>query len=141
MRGETLLCEDSALFNLPLSYSVVVSSSELLVYQIPIKETLDIWPLECQNEVKVKILEKYSLFYERLLEIESHLSNKSYSGGALQVLPNTISKENASILDAARKVERHTAKNYPKATQIIKNNLKSYQMQISNKNDKIYMTT
>jgi hypothetical protein len=63
MRGETLLCEDSALFNLPLSYSVVVSSSELLVYQIPTKETLDIWPIECQNEVKVKILEKYSLFY------------------------------------------------------------------------------
>jgi hypothetical protein len=75
------------------------------------------------------------------LEIESHLSNKTYSGGALQVIPNTISKENASVLDAARKVERHTTKNYPQATQIIKNNLKSYQMQISNKNDKIYMTT
>jgi hypothetical protein len=35
MKGQNFLCEDSALFNLPLSYTAVVSSPEgLLVYRI-----------------------------------------------------------------------------------------------------------
>ena len=35
MKGQNFLCEDSGLFNLPLSYTAVVSSAEgLLVYRI-----------------------------------------------------------------------------------------------------------
>ena len=60
MKGETFLCEDAALFNIPLSYSAVVTSQEgCVVYRISTSEALDIWPIECQNELKLKVLEKY----------------------------------------------------------------------------------
>lgn len=124
-----------------LSYSVVASSAEVLVYRIPTEEAVFSWPTECQNEVKLKVLEKYHWFYERLLQIESQLSDKIYRGGHLQVLPNTMAIDNARTLEAARKVEKHTTNNYPQATQPIKNALKNKQMQISNKNDQIYLTT
>lgn len=84
MKGETLLCEDSGLFNLPLSYSVVAGrDSGVLVYRISNIEAMEIWPTECQNEIKLKVMEKYFIFYERLLTIESSLSNKPYRGGTL----------------------------------------------------------
>jgi len=48
MRGQTLICEDAGLFQLPLSYSVVAASPEgVLMYQIPTAEALAIWPSEC----------------------------------------------------------------------------------------------
>lgn len=47
-KGDNFLCEDAALFKLPLSYSVVVSGSEnALVFRIKTSEALEIWPPEC----------------------------------------------------------------------------------------------
>jgi hypothetical protein len=37
--------------------------------------------------VKLKILEKYKWFYERLLEVEAMLSDKPYKAGSIQVDP------------------------------------------------------
>ena len=108
MKGETFICEDSGLYNLPLSYSAVAGSEGVLVYKISVAEALNIWPVECQNEVKIDILGKYQWFYERLLEIESALSDKTYKGGNLTIIPSTIAKNNALALEAARKVENHT---------------------------------
>lgn len=89
----------------------------------------------------MKVLEKYNWFYERLLTIESSLSDKPYKGGFIRTIPNSVAQENARIIEAARKVDRHTTNNYPQATQPIKNALKSKQLQISNKNDRLYLTT
>ena len=61
-----------------------------MVYRISTAEALDIWPMECQNEIKMKVLEKYHWFYERLLTIESVLSDKTYQAGNLMILPTTV---------------------------------------------------
>lgn len=45
VRGETFLCEDAALFGLPLSYTAV--SAGALVYRLSTAEALEIWPTEC----------------------------------------------------------------------------------------------
>lgn len=31
---------------------------------------LNMWPKECINELKIKVMEKYKWFYERLIKIE-----------------------------------------------------------------------
>lgn len=85
-----MVCEDAGLFNLHLSYSVIADSPELLVYRIPTVEALENWPQECQNEIKLKVLEKYNWFYERLLTIESSLSDKPYKGGFIRTIPNSV---------------------------------------------------
>jgi hypothetical protein len=51
------------------------------VYRISTKEAMDVWPLECQNELKLRILDKYMYFYERLLKVEAVLSDKLYKAG------------------------------------------------------------
>ena len=97
-----------------MSYSPVANSLEgVLVYRISTADALDIWPLECQNELKLKILDKYLYFYERLLQVESVLSNKIYNGGNIMIRPNTMAHSNAHALEAAKKVERHTQQIYP----------------------------
>ena len=68
---------------------VAASPEGVLMYQISTKEALEIWPIECQNEVKLKVFEKYQWFYERLLKIESMLSGKPYHGGSISVVPNS----------------------------------------------------
>ena len=67
VNGETLICEDAGLFNLNLSYSVIAASTEVLVYRSPTEEANLSWPTECQNEVKMRVLDKYRWFYERLM--------------------------------------------------------------------------
>ena len=82
LKGENFLCEDAALFNHPLSYTPVVSSHEdLITYRISSADALEIWPVECQNELKLRILDKYMYFYERLLKVEAVLSDKIYKAG------------------------------------------------------------
>ena len=83
------------------------------MYQIPTTEALTIWPIECQNEVKLKVLEKYRWFYERLLEVEALLSDKPYRAGSIQIDPAPYAIENARSLEIAKQVENHTTKNYP----------------------------
>lgn len=126
-KGDNFLCEDAALFKLPLSYSVVVSGSEsALVYRLKTSEALEIWPPECQNELKVKCLDKYLYFYERILQVESVLSAKPYRGGdSIAIRPNTVAASNAHAIEAAKKVERHTQNIYPQATQKLMNVFKN----------------
>jgi hypothetical protein len=79
MKGETFLCEDAGLFGLPLSYSAVAASPEgVIVYKVLLSQVFEIWPIECQNEVKLRVLDKYKWFYKRVLTIESNLSDKTY---------------------------------------------------------------
>jgi len=93
---------------------------------------LDIWPSECQNEVKIKILDKYKYFYERLLQIESSLSDKMYKAGSdLVVNPTHVALSNATALEAAKRVENHTQNIYPGATQKIRDVFKAKQLQMS----------
>lgn len=103
---------------------------------------MEIWPPECQNEVKIKILDKYKYFYERLLQIESSLSDKMYKAGSdLVVNPTHVALSNATALEAAKRVENHTQNIYPGATQKIRDVFKTKQLQMSQKNDRIYMST
>ena len=69
---QTLICEDSALFNLPLSYSVV-AVNEVIAYKISVKEVYQRFPSECIYELKINILPKYKWFYERLVKVEEFL--------------------------------------------------------------------
>ena len=109
IKGENFLCEDAALFRHSLSYTPVVASHEgIVVYRISTKEAMEVWPLECQNELKLRILDKYMYFYERLLKVEAVLSDKLYKAGEVQARPNTIAHSNAHAVEAARKVEKHT---------------------------------
>ena len=97
IRGETILGEDSGLFNIPLSYTAV-AKSDVLVYRITSQNLLSTWPKECINEMKVKVLDKYKLYYERLIKIESYL---------------TQDKKNAHLISGSQQIEKHTIKNYP----------------------------
>lgn len=72
VRGENFLCEDSGLFNIPLSYSVV-AKTDVIVYRIQSSQMMQYWPKEFINELKIRVLEKYKWFYERLFAIENHL--------------------------------------------------------------------
>jgi hypothetical protein len=55
----------------------------VVAYRISTADAFEIWPLECQNELKLRILDKYMYFYERLLKVEAVLSDKVYKGGDL----------------------------------------------------------
>lgn len=77
--GENFLCEDSGLFDITLSYSAV-AKTDVIVYRISSVDMLAIWPRECINELKIKVLEKYKWFYDRLIKVEEHLvKNKKNS--------------------------------------------------------------
>ena len=76
--GENFLCEDSGLFNVPLSYTAI-AKTDALVYRIASSDMLNIWPKECTNELKIRVLEKYKWFYERLLRVEDLLMNNKHN--------------------------------------------------------------
>lgn len=95
--GETFLCEDSGLFNMTLSYTAV-AKSDVIVYRIAVHEMLNLWPKECINELKIRVMEKYRWFYERLIKIEELLIGN---------------KTNRNLLSGAKQIERHTKNNYP----------------------------
>jgi hypothetical protein len=82
---------------------------------------LETWPIECQNDLKLKILAKYKWYYERLLQIESAIADKPYRGGDIEVLPPDVSHHNARTMEAAKKVEMHTKQIYSTAGDVLKN--------------------
>ena len=84
IRGENFLCEDSGLFDIPLSYSVVAKSPEVIVYRIKSLEMQALWPRECITEMKILVLEKYKWFYDRLLQLEIQLSKNEHNSFLLQ---------------------------------------------------------
>ena len=52
----------------------MVAVTDVVFYSISTKDAFAVWPVECQNELKLQTLEKYSWFYERLLRIEELLT-------------------------------------------------------------------
>ena len=60
------------MFSVPLSYTAVAKTN-VIVYRISSQEMLQTWPKECINELKIKVLEKYRWFYDRLIKIEEYL--------------------------------------------------------------------
>jgi hypothetical protein len=65
-----------------------------------------------------------------------------YKGGTeIVTIPTTVAITNATALEAAKRVENHTLNIYPGATQKIRDVFKSKQLQMSQKNDRIYMST
>lgn len=96
MKGESFICEDAALFGHTMSYTAIAGAGGITVYQISAQEALQLWPNECQNDIKLRVLDKYRWFHERLLKIESTLTDRVYKGGdSLRVAPISIAKDNA----------------------------------------------
>jgi hypothetical protein len=83
VKGENFLCEDSGLFDIPLSYSAI-ARTDVIVFRIGTSEMLNTWPRECINELKVKVLEKYKWFYDRLVLVEEQLVKNSHNNFLLQ---------------------------------------------------------
>ncbi|CDW91288.1 UNKNOWN [Stylonychia lemnae] len=123
--GENFLCEDSGLFNLPLSYSAV-AKTDVIVYRISSQEMLQTWPKECINEMKIKVLEKYRWFYDRLIKIEEYL------------LEN---QKNFNLLQGAKDINRHIFNNYPQGSEQARDQLKKTHLKLADQNYKIYLTS
>lgn len=123
--GENFLCEDSGLFNVPLSYTAI-AKTDALVYRIASSDMLNIWPKECTNELKIRVLEKYKWFYERLLRVEDLLMNN---------------KHNNKLIMRAQEIETHTLNNYPVSSTQARQALKKTHLQIAEQNPKIYLTS
>ena len=113
--GETFLCEDSGLFDMTLSYTAV-AKTDVIVYRISVHEMLSSWPKECLNDMKIKVMEKYRWFYERLIKIEELLIGN---------------KANRSLLSGATEIEKHTKLNYPQGNTQVREALRKTHLQLA----------
>ena len=76
--------------------------------------------------MKVKVLDKYKWYYERLIKIENYL---------------TIDKKNAYLINGSKQIEKHTIKNYPGGNLHVREALKKTHLQLAENNYKIYLTS